>query len=146
MKRLAFLAILGLSTCVLATGLHTEVQIESTLTSLEQTWVNAAIQGDRATLDKLLDSSFIETMPNGARRSKADVLFAPALPPGAAQSLGNLKVRVLGNVAMVSGVNHYTPASGLKTIDYAFTDLYVRRGDTWRVASSHTTLGSVHNV
>ncbi|ASL44577.1 hypothetical protein bAD24_I13925 [Burkholderia sp. AD24] len=85
-------------------------------------------------------------MPNGARRSKADVLFAPALPPGAAQSLGNLKVRVLGNVAMVSGVNHYTPASGLKTIDYAFTDLYVRRGDAWRVASSHTTLGSVHNV
>ncbi|ASL44578.1 hypothetical protein bAD24_I13930 [Burkholderia sp. AD24] len=37
MKRLAFLAILGLSTCVLATGLRTEVQVESTLTSLEQT-------------------------------------------------------------------------------------------------------------
>lgn len=146
MKRFVFLATLGLSTCALAVGLHTEVQVESTLTSLEQAWVDAALQGDRATLDQLLDNSFIETMPNGARRSKADVLFAPALPPGAAQSLGDLKVRVLGNVAMVSGVNHYTPASGLKTIDYAFTDLYVRRGDTWRVASSHTTLGSVHNV
>ncbi|NYH13900.1 nuclear transport factor 2 family protein [Paraburkholderia bryophila] len=146
MKRFAFLAALGLSTCVLAIGLHTEVQVETTRASLEQAWVNAALQGDRVTLDELLDNSFIETMPNGARRSKADLLFAPALPPGAAQSLGDLKVRVLGNVAMVSGVNHYTPASGLKTIDYAFTDLYVRRGDTWRVASSHTTLGSVHNV
>ncbi|MFM0647799.1 nuclear transport factor 2 family protein [Paraburkholderia bryophila] len=145
-KRLAFLTTLGLSTCVLAVGLRTEVQAEATLVSIEQMWVDAAARGDRATLDQLLDNSFVETMPNGARRSKADLLFAPALPPGAAQSLGDLKIRVLGNVAMVSGVNHYTPASGLKTIDYAFTDLYVRLGDTWRVASSHTTLGSVHNV
>ncbi|WP_144147759.1 nuclear transport factor 2 family protein [Paraburkholderia sp. BCC1884] len=146
MKRLAFLATMGLSTCVLAVGLHTEVQVEATLVSIEQMWVDAVAHGDRVTLDELLDNSFIETMPNGARRSKADVLFAPALPPGSVQTLGNLKVRVLGNVAMVTGVNHYTPASGLKTIDYAFTNLYVRRGDTWRVASSHTTLGSVHDV
>jgi hypothetical protein len=146
MKRLAFLAATGLSTSVLAVGLHTEVQVKATLVSIEQTWVDAAAHGDRATLDELLDNSFIETMPNGARRSKADVLFAPALPPGSVQTLGDLKVRVLGNVAMVSGVNHYTPASGLKTIDYAFTDLYVRRGDTWRVASSHTTLGSLHST
>lgn len=146
MKRLAFLATMGLSTCVLAVGLHTEVQIEATLVSIEQMWIDAAARGDRATLDELLDNSFVETMPNGARRSKADVLFAPALPPGSAQTLGDLKVRVLGNVAMVTGVNHYTPASGLRTIDYAFTNLYVRRGDTWRVASSHTSLGSVHSV
>ena len=146
MKRFALLATTGLSTCVLAVGLHTEVQVEATLVSIEQSWVEAAAHGDRATLDELLDNSFIETMPNGARRSKADVLFAPALPPGTVQTLGDLKVRVLGNVAMVSGVNHYTPASGLKTIDYAFTDLYVRHGDTWRVASSHTTLGSLHST
>ncbi|MDE1183303.1 nuclear transport factor 2 family protein [Paraburkholderia sp.] len=146
MKRLAFLAAMGLSTCVLAVGLHTEVQVEASLVAIEQAWIDAAIRGDRATLDELLDSSFVETMPNGARRSKADVLFAPALPPGSVQTLSDVKVRVVGSVAMVSGVNHYTPASGLKTIDYAFTDLYVRRGDTWRVASSHMTLGQAHNV
>lgn len=146
MKRFAFLAALALSTCVLAVGLHTEVQVESTLTSLEQAWVNAAVQGDRATLDELLDNSFIETMPNGARRSKADILFAPALPAGSAQTLGDIKVRVLGNVAMVSGVNHYSPAAGVKAIDFTFTDLYVRRGDKWRVASSHMTLGTSHNA
>lgn len=146
MKRFAFLATMGLSTCVLAVGLHTEVQVEATLVSIEQSWVDAAVHGDRATLDELLDNSFVETLPNGARRGKADVLFAPALPAGSVQTLGDPKVRVLGNVAMVSGVNHYTPALGLKAIDYAFTDLYVRRGNTWRVASSHTTLGSMHST
>lgn len=146
MKRLAFLATLGLSTCVLAVGLHTEVQVEATLVSIEQTWIDAAAHGDRTSLEDVLDNSFIETLPNGARRSKADVLLAPALPPGTVQTLGDLKVRVLGSVAMVSGVNHYTPESGLKTIDYAFIDLYVRRGDSWRVASSHTTLRSLDNI
>ncbi|WP_181919951.1 nuclear transport factor 2 family protein [Paraburkholderia sp. BL6669N2] len=106
---------------------------------MEQAWLDGALQGDRAILNQLLDDSFIETMPNDARRSKADVLFAPTLPPGSAQTLGELKVRVFGNVAMVSGVNHYTPASGMKATNYAFTHLYVRRGDTWRVASSRTT-------
>jgi ketosteroid isomerase-like protein len=141
MKHLTFLAVLSLSTCVLAAGLHTEVQVEATLTSIEQTWVDAAIRGDRATLDQLLDDSFVETMPNGARRTKADVLFAPTLPHGSKQTLGQMKVRVFGNVAMVSGVNHYTPAASMKATSYVFTDLYVRRGDVWRVASSSTTRG-----
>ncbi|TDY24232.1 uncharacterized protein DUF4440 [Paraburkholderia sp. BL6665CI2N2] len=93
-----------MSTCVLAAGLHTEVQIEATLVSIEQTWVDAAVSGDREALDELLDDSFVETMPNGARRSKAEVLFAPSLPPGSAQTFGDLKVRVFGNIAMVYGV------------------------------------------
>ncbi|MFM0225202.1 nuclear transport factor 2 family protein [Paraburkholderia dipogonis] len=139
MKYKGFLAAMGLSTCVLAAGLNTQVQVETTLASMEQAWVNAAIRGDRATLDQLLDDSFIETMPNGARRTKADVLFAPTLPSGSTQSLGELKVHVFGNIAMVSGVNHYTPGSGMKATDYAFTDVYVRRGDAWRVAASSTT-------
>ncbi|MFM0554018.1 nuclear transport factor 2 family protein [Paraburkholderia sediminicola] len=139
MKRLLFLSVIGLSTCVLAAGLHTEVQVEATLASMEQTWVDAATRGDRATLNQLLDDSFVEAMPNGARRSKADVLFAPTLPPGTTQTLGQLKVRVFGNITMDSGVNHYTPASGMKATDYAFADVYLRRGDSWRIASSRTT-------
>jgi hypothetical protein len=141
MKHLTFVAVLGLSACALAAGIHTEAQAECKLASIEQTWIDAAIRGDRATLDQLLDDSFVETMHNGARRTKANVLVAPTLPPGSAQTLGELKVRVFGNVAMVSGVNHYTPAAGMKATSYAFTDLYVRRGDAWLVTSSTTTRG-----
>ncbi|PRX97534.1 nuclear transport factor 2 family protein [Paraburkholderia sp. BL25I1N1] len=136
MKHLSFLAAIGLSTCVLASGLTTQLQVENKLVLMEQAWVDAAIRGDRAALDQLLDDSFVETMPNGARRTKADLLVAPTLPPGSAQTLSELKVRVFGNVAMVSGVNHYTPGAGMKATDYAFTDVYVRRGDAWRVAAS----------
>ncbi|WP_431311473.1 hypothetical protein [Paraburkholderia aromaticivorans] len=73
-------------------------------------------------------------MPDGARRERADVLLAP--------TRGELKVRVFGNVAMVSGVNHYRPASGMNATDYAFTDVYVRRRDAWRAPSSRTTRGA----
>ncbi|OAJ58450.1 hypothetical protein A6V36_05885 [Paraburkholderia ginsengiterrae] len=52
------------------------MQADATFASIEQAWVDAAIRGDRATLDQLLDDSFAETMPNGARRTNADVLFA----------------------------------------------------------------------
>ncbi|ABE32351.1 hypothetical protein DR64_2755 [Paraburkholderia xenovorans LB400] len=139
MKHLSFLAAIGLSTCGLTTVLTTRLQVETKLASMEHAWVDAAIHGDRATLDQLLADSFVETMPNSARRTKAEVLVAPTLPPDSAQTLRELKVRIFGNIAMVSGVNHYTPAAGIKTTSYAFTDLYVRRGDTWPAASSAAT-------
>ncbi|WP_345811737.1 nuclear transport factor 2 family protein [Paraburkholderia sp. PREW-6R] len=63
---------------------------------------------------------------------------SPTLPPGTVQTVGDLKIRVVGNVATVSGMSHYTPAFGINATSYAFTDLYVRRGNTWRVASSRT--------
>lgn len=112
---------------------------EDTLKSLEQTWITASSNTDRATLDKLLDDSFIDTTPSGTRRSKSDVLLAPPLPPSSTQTLMNLDVRVNGDTAIVTGTNHFIPGPNAQPRDYSFTDVFVRKESGWRAISSQMT-------
>lgn len=112
---------------------------EDTLKSLEQTWVTASSNTDRATLDKLLDDSFIDTTPSGARRSRSDVLLAPPPPPSSTQTLMNLEVRVNGDTAVVTGTNHFIPGPNAQPSDYSFTDVFVRKENGWRAVSAQMT-------
>jgi hypothetical protein len=103
---------------------------------LEHQWTQAAAQGDRPLLNDLLDDKFIEIFPGNMRRSKRDLLASPALPQGGSQVLEDVHVQVLDNVAVVTGINRYTPAAGFKAIAYRFTDVFVKREDGWRVAAA----------
>jgi ketosteroid isomerase-like protein len=114
-------------------------QDEATLKEMEQTWVTAVTNGDRVTLAKLLDDSFIETSPNGMRRSKSDLLLAPSPASGSSQTLVDLDVRVNGDTAIVSGTNRFRPALDAQAVNYAFTDVFVRKTEGWRVMSSQMT-------
>ncbi|MEM5312281.1 nuclear transport factor 2 family protein [Paraburkholderia sp. JHI869] len=103
---------------------------------LEHQWTQAASAGDRPVLDDLLDDKFIEIFPGNIKRSKHDLLAAPALPPGGSQVLQDVRIQVLDNVAVATGINRYTPAAGYKTIEYRFTDVFVKRDDGWHVAAA----------
>jgi hypothetical protein len=103
---------------------------------LEHQWTQAAAQGDRPVLNDLLDDKFIEIFPGNMRRSKRDLLAAPSLPFGGSQVLQDVHVQVLDDVAVVTGINLYTPAAGFKAIAYRFTDVFVKREDGWRVAAA----------
>ncbi|HEX7912844.1 MAG TPA: nuclear transport factor 2 family protein [Paraburkholderia sp.] len=106
---------------------------------MEQAWITAIVNTDRATMDKLLDESFVETSPNGRRRSKSDLLLAPPPPPGSSQVLMDMDVHMNGDTAIVRGTNHFKPSPTAQPADYSFTDVFVRRADGWRVVSSQMT-------
>lgn len=103
---------------------------------LEHQWTQAASAGDRPVLNDLLDDKFFEVFPGDIRRSKRDLLAAVAMPPGGSQVLEDVRVQVLDNVAVATGINRYTPAAGYKAIEYRFTDVFVKHEDGWRVAAS----------
>jgi ketosteroid isomerase-like protein len=103
---------------------------------LEHQWTQAASTGDRSMLNDLLDDKFFEVFPGEIRRSKREMLAATALPAGGSQVLEDVRVQVLDNVAVATGINRYTPALGYKAIEYRFTDVFVKREDGWRVAAS----------
>jgi hypothetical protein len=103
---------------------------------LEHQWTQAAAAGDRPVLNDLLDDKFFEVFPGDIRRSKRDLLAAVAMPPGGSQVLEDVRVQVLDNVAVATGINRYTPMAGYKAIEYRFTDVFVKRGEGWRVAAA----------
>ncbi len=111
----------------------------ATLEALEQAWVQATVNGDRASIDRLLDESFIETSSDGSRRSKTDVLLAPPPPAGSSQLLDGLQVRTFGDTAIVTGDNRYRAQGQTERVNFAFTDVFVRRNGAWRVVSSQYT-------
>ncbi|WP_321965320.1 nuclear transport factor 2 family protein [Paraburkholderia sp. J7] len=140
MKRLLPLAAVG----VLATLAHATVAPVSSapipealqIELLEHQWTQAATAADHPVLNDLLDDKFIEIFPGNVRRNKHDLLAAPALPPGGSQLLDGMRVQILDDVAVVTGVNRYTPARGYKTIEYLFTDVLVKRDDGWHVVAA----------
>ncbi|MFX1695608.1 nuclear transport factor 2 family protein [Paraburkholderia sp. A1RO-5L] len=103
---------------------------------LEQQWTQAAVAADRPMLNDLLDDEFIEIFPGDIGRNKRDLLAAAPMPPGGSQVLEDVRVQVLDNVAVATGINRYTPAAGYKAIEYRFTDVFVKREGGWRVAAS----------
>lgn len=140
MQRLIVLA----ATCALASlALAAPKPVESGPISdrlqvewLEHQWTQAAATADRPVLNDLLDDKFFEVFPGDIRRSKRDLMAAAALPAGGSQVLSDVRVQVLDNVAVATGINSYTPAAGYKAMEYRFTDVFVKREDGWRVAAA----------
>jgi len=138
MKHLFALA----AACVLATTAFASVPTTPVtnealhLQILEHQWTQAAATGDRSMLNDLLDDKFFEVLPNGVHRSKRELLAAGALPPGGSQMLEDVRVQVLGNLAVVTGINRYTPAQGYRPVEYRFADVFMKREDGWRVVGA----------
>ncbi|WP_321815937.1 MULTISPECIES: DUF4440 domain-containing protein [unclassified Paraburkholderia] len=56
-------------------------------------------------LNNLLDDKFFEVFPGEIRRDKRDMLAATAMPSGGTQQLEDMRVQVLDNVAVETGIN-----------------------------------------
>lgn len=110
------------------------------LESLENAWVQATASRDIATLDRILDPSFVETLSNGRRRDKAEALSAAPPPVGSTQQLQDMKVRTYGDTAIVTGTNRFSQSGQPAALLFSFTDVFVRRDGAWRAVSSHMTL------
>lgn len=116
------------------------VNDKKALLDLEQRWLTAAQARDQAALAAILTDDFTDISWQGRVRGKADVLAAPATPRKTRQSLSELKVRVRGDVGIVTGLNTAEATDGSFRARVRFTDIFVREKDGWRAWSAQETV------
>ena len=108
---------------------------------LESKWNDAYRQGDIAVLNALLADDFIITVEDGTTYSKSGYI---ARLGGTGEhvelsEMSNLKMRVHGNVAVVTGEYHEKGTSKGKAYEYRdrLTDVWVNSDGRWQVIASH---------
>ena len=117
--------------------------VEQTLIQMEQDWSQADVKKDAAALDRILADDWIGIDFEGTILNKAQALTGIRSDSGSLEStvLRDMKVRVYGNTAVVTGtdtekgVYHGKDSSG----KYLWTDVFVHRNGRWQAVSSQST-------
>jgi len=121
-----------------------ESGVEDKVKQLEQAWAEAGVKRDTAVYDRLEASDFVSTDPAGHVGGKERDLSDLKSGKFTAESMkvGDMKVQVYGNVAVVTGRNMIAGGKyGGQDIsgEYRFTDVWVSRGGGWQVVASQAT-------
>jgi uncharacterized protein (TIGR02246 family) len=143
MTQICFL-ILVLSTLIAAQAKQHEgdsdTSISKALQATEQSWLNAEKNHDAAAFEKIVADDWIAITPDGKSQTKAE--RAAEITSGHVDSatLGNMKVRVFGDTAVVTGTDDETDTiDGKKSTDhYIWTDVFVKRDGRWLAVASQT--------
>jgi ketosteroid isomerase-like protein len=114
--------------------------VSQTLKATEQAWLNAEKNHDAAAFEKLVANDWIAISPDGKSETKAE--RAAEIKTGHIESatLGDMKVRVFGFTAVVTGTDdETTTVDGKKSTDhYVWTDVFVKRNGKWVAVASQT--------
>ncbi len=138
---------LGATALLLATVATASAQTPTieTFRQMERQLAAAYMKGDRQFVDDLLADDWTSISYRGELWTKARVLamFDGARPPMSKNEIEVDNVRVLGDVAIVTG---RSLAEGRVdghdiSIEQRYTDIYVKRDGRWRVVSSQGTQG-----
>ena len=107
----------------------------------EAKWTEAYKQRNINILSSLLADDFVITIEDGNTFSKAGYIThsADSSVHVEVAELSDLKVRIHGNVAVVTGAYHERGESNGKRYEYhdRLTDVWMKSGATWQVISSH---------
>lgn len=113
----------------------------SKLISLEEQWSRAYLQGDINILTTLLAEDFVITVEDGATYSKVGYIAhsGDSTLHVEISKLSDLKVRLHGNVAVVTGAYHEKGQSKGRAYEYRdrLTDVWINTGGRWQVIASH---------
>jgi ketosteroid isomerase-like protein len=116
--------------------------VEQTLVQMERDWTQANLKKDTAALDRILADDWVAVDHEGKASTKAQALADLKSGASATQSvdLGEMKVRVLGNTAFVTGSD--TEKSAFKGKDtsgkYYWTDVFMQRNGRWQAVASQS--------
>jgi len=116
---------------------------EQEVLRLEQTLDQAFLKKDRAMFEPMLAEDYVYIHSNGNMTNKAQEIAEnmSADVKWTASKLDNLKVRIYGDVAVVTGIQTLTGSSkGYVSGPRRFTDLWVRRGGRWQTIGGESTL------
>jgi ketosteroid isomerase-like protein len=109
--------------------------------ALETKWNDAYKAGDVATMESLLADDFIITVEDGTTFSKSGYLAHTAAAELRVQisQMTDLRVRMHGNIAIVTGAYHEKGTT--KRVPYEsrdrFTDVWTKTNRGWQVIAAH---------
>ncbi len=118
----------------------------SKITALEAKWNDAYKRNDPAGMEALLSDDFIITVEDGTTFSKTGYLAHTTDSELKVQisDMTDLRVRVHGNLAIVTGAYHEKGTSkgrGYESRD-RFTDVWMKTPTGWQVIASHYSIPS----
>ena len=154
MKRILAVAVLVAAAAALALGQMGDNQgttkgskkasVEQALMQMERDWGEALPKKDAATLDKILADDWVAQSSDGTQ-TKAEALAE--LKSGdykldSITQVGDMKVRVFGDTAVVTGnENEKSSYKGKDTSGrYIWTDVFVKRQGRWQAVASQWSL------
>lgn len=143
MKTIAPLILLAAATVVSGQSKSGRNSVEQTLIQMEHDWSEADLHKDAAALKRILADDWIGIDFEGTVLNKQQALVGIVSDSGSLETtvLRDMKVRVYGNTAVVTGIDtetgdyHGKDSSGR----YMWTDVFVRRGGRWQAVSSQST-------
>jgi ketosteroid isomerase-like protein len=113
----------------------------ATVRALELKWTQSYKERSIDILSSLLAEEFVITIEDGSVYSKAGYIShsADASVHVDVAELSDLKVRVLGDTAIVTGAYHERGESNGKRYEYhdRLTDVWMKVGGKWQVVASH---------
>lgn len=113
----------------------------SQVRKLEEKWTAAYKERQIDILSSLLSEEFVITVEDGNTYSKTGYITHTADTSVHVEvaELSDLRVRIHGNVAVVTGAYHELGQSKGKPYEYRdrLTDVWMKVGNTWQVIASH---------
>jgi len=136
--------------CVLAASavgsLAQEKSDAATIRALELKWTESYKQHSIDILSSLLAEDFVITIEDGNVFSKAGYISHTADSSVRVQvaEMADLKVRMHGDTAIVTGAYHEKGESSGKPYEYhdRLTDVWMKVGGKWQVVASHYSVPS----
>ena len=115
--------------------------VSSKILALERQWNAAYKRSDIARMDSLLADDFIITVEDGSTFSKSGYIAhnGDSTVHVGVSDMSDLKVRLHGNTAVVTGAYHEKGTEKGKPYEYRdrFTDVWMNIKGRWQVIASH---------
>ena len=135
--------VLCLLGCFAIRGVAQEKSDAASIRALESKWADAYKQREIATLSSLLGEDYVITVEDGSTYGKVGFISHSSGPLRVdIAEMSDLKIRMHGNIAVVTGAYHERGESGGKTYDYhdRLTDVWMKIGGKWQLIASHYSL------
>jgi ketosteroid isomerase-like protein len=117
-------------------------KVEQSLMQTEREWVEAAQKKDADTLNRILADDWVGQGPTGAvTKSQALAELKSGESKLDSITLGDMKVRVFGDTAVVAGTDDEKSSYKGKDTSghYTWTDVFVKRQGKWQAVASQST-------
>jgi ketosteroid isomerase-like protein len=109
------------------------------LTALNRDYIRSVQDGDARRFEEILAEDFLCSNPDGSLVDRSGFLAQTARPVTiSGLATEDIRVRILGDVAIIHARTSYTTASG-EHRQGRYTDVWARRDGVWLAVSAHVT-------